>query len=242
VRSARALVAVVLLVPALAGAEMPDAIEQRCPCHGPQPGKRWEAHDHYVFCVGAVASELSRQGKFETHTAAGLVQSAIESECGARRASGPCGGSGGASCEAGYVCDVTDPGCHGDDRPGRCARILPKCPSAKEPVCGCDGVSYGNDCERLQSGAILAHRGACVEKCGGAEAKSCPEGQLCNFPTGSCGEDDRQGECASAPKKPCACTKRYDPVCGCDGQDYPNPCEARCAGVSLRKRGKCPTG
>lgn len=41
------------------------------------------------------------------------------------------------------------------------------------------------------------------------------------------------------PTPDCVCTFLLDPVCGCDGMTYPNPCAAECSGVYVYSKGKC---
>lgn len=75
----------------------------------------------------------------------------------------PCGGFIGRTCPTALVCDITVPGaCHGADLPGVCKAVPHVCVDIYQPVCGCDGKTYGNDCARLTAGAQLDHDGVCV--------------------------------------------------------------------------------
>jgi hypothetical protein len=72
-----------------------------------------------------------------------------------------CGGFAGFPCRPGEVCDLPPGTCGWADLFGECRQVGDACIALWDPVCGCDGVTYGNDCERLRAGAQLDHRGEC---------------------------------------------------------------------------------
>ena len=154
-----------------------------------------------------------------------------------------CGGFAGLSCGEGEYCDMAaGDGCFVDDGAGVCRPIPEACIEVFAPVCGCDGVTYGNSCDAAANGASVLHEGECEPKpekkaCGGFMGLTCGDDEFCSYaPSDTCGFADALGTCEPRPE---ACIQVFDPVCGCDGQTYSNACHANVAGVSVASAGEC---
>lgn len=74
---------------------------------------------------------------------------------------GQCGTVAGIACPAAQFCELPAGECQTADLAGVC-KIKPEiCTQQYDPVCGCDGVTYGNDCMRMSVGVQKAHDGEC---------------------------------------------------------------------------------
>ncbi len=74
-----------------------------------------------------------------------------------------CDGIAAIQCDAGLWCEHPAGQCKVADGAGLCAKVPEVCTQDYEPVCGCDGETYGNDCMRQAVKVQLDHIGECTE-------------------------------------------------------------------------------
>jgi hypothetical protein len=114
------------------------------------------------------------------------------------------------------VCDK--PGCSAES--GVCVELSFVCQPQAMPVCGCDDVTYWNDCVRRKSGARKAREGECGMRI------PCRTGADCGVEGAVCAH-------LLAPRQPC------------DGRDDPGKCwvlpaPENCEGERTLRFGVCP--
>ena len=87
---------------------------------------------------------------------------------GAVGVGGKCGPFLNGFCDPGLFCNHKPGTCALIGASGICVRIPEVCPPARGrhriilvPVCGCNGVTYSNNCERIKAREQEAHSGRC---------------------------------------------------------------------------------
>ncbi len=82
-----------------------------------------------------------------------------------------CGGALGTGCAATEFCVLPVGSCDSPSTTGICTfndSNNVSCLTVVDPVCGCDGNTYGNDCEALLASVNIDHTGECTQTAAGA--------------------------------------------------------------------------
>jgi len=95
------------------------------------------------------------------HNPPGRVLGIADTDFSAGTDGALCGTIVGIGCDEGFFCDLEAGFCSGADLAGTCVAESDGCLEIFAPVCGCDGVTYANDCERRRARAQKDHDGAC---------------------------------------------------------------------------------
>lgn len=126
-------------------------------------------------------------------------------------------------CPDGSYCELATCGASS----GTCQLFPAMCPGDSAPVCGCDGLTYFNDCLRKSRGVGSSTPGPCLladaTTCGGPAQRACPSNAVCAIllGPGPC-PPDAEGACWVLPS---ACPMPPDGGIGPRGPDRWSSCQ-----------------
>lgn len=118
-------------------------------------GVAWNGSDCVVLsgcsCEGADCGRYTdRSACLSAHSSCGTTSTG-------------CGGFTGATCGASEWCDYPEGAfCGAADAGGACRPRPDACPDIWAPVCGCNGVTYSNECDAQSAGQDVASPGECT--------------------------------------------------------------------------------
>lgn len=135
------------------------------------------------------------------------------------------------------------------DLAGTCMPFPAHCHGDEAPVCGCDGVTYFNDCLRRAAGIAAASGDECgsnAKLCGGPGDPACPDGASCARLLGFTRDPKAcagaRGRCWTVPVKcpPPANDDRWN-ECGAvgSGATCVDTCEAIFSGAPFVRASRC---
>jgi Pacifastin inhibitor (LCMII)/Kazal-type serine protease inhibitor domain len=110
--------------------------------------------------------------------------------CTLRFCATTCGGIAGLGCADGEYCSFpAETQCGAGDQTGFCAAQPEVCTLELNPVCGCDGATYGNACAAASVGVSVAAEGECNTE------NQCNTDSDCPVPPCACLDEDGDGQC-----------------------------------------------
>jgi hypothetical protein len=155
-----------------------------------------------------------------------LAELPEESDAGPAPKEPPC--ISNADCDDASFCAKRSCG----EPAGRCERRPMFCPPDLDPVCGCDGITYWNECLRRERGLESQMKGECTYPalhCGGP-AGPCPSGASCArlLHDGPCPPPDAPGVCWILPT---TCAPPPIPAPVFEGCGTPEKCVDACTAI-----------
>ncbi|MCH9002457.1 MAG: hypothetical protein IIC02_07765, partial [Planctomycetes bacterium] len=144
-----------------------------------------------------------------------------------------CGGFAGIPCPANEFCKFPIGTCQFDDIFGVCAPIPNACPENFDPVCGCNGVTYDNECFSDAAGVSVNHPGVC-------EVGACcmPDGTCVELPFEVCFAEGGDPHPTGAPCDPSLCPGPLTGACCLDDFAGNLTCVETTEEVCIAERGQ----